>query len=89
MTKKFSPFANEADVVTVGARSIENHEGSITLVGDWTIERSKAGLIAAKALVDTLQRAVEVMNEDARAGALPDELPQPTAFSNSITNPFK
>ena len=88
MTTKFAPFANGTDVITLGERSIENHEGSITLVGDWTIERTKSGLAQAKLLVDTMQRAIDVMSEDAKVGALPDVLPNLTAPSKSITNPF-
>lgn len=87
-TQRFAPFANESDVITLdGDRAIENHEGSISLVGTWNIERTKRGLKTARALLDTLQRAVDVMNEDAAAGNLPDELP-PVSALGSVTNPF-
>lgn len=89
MANKFAPFANESDVLTVGERSIENHDGYIALIGDWTIERTRPGLAAAKALADTLQRAIDVMTEDAKNGSLPDVLTKSTTPSKSITNPFQ
>ena len=90
MANKFAPFANESDVLTIGELSIENHEGYIALIGDWTIERTRPGLAAAKALADTLQRAIDVMTEDAKSGSLPDVLPDSTTKpSESIPNPFQ
>lgn len=86
-TLRFAPFVNESDVITIGDLSIENHEGYITLVGQWDIERTKPGLKAARALLDTLQRAVDIMNEDAAAGKLPDELP-PVVPAGLTANPF-
>jgi hypothetical protein len=85
--QRFAPFANESDVITVGDLSIENHEGNIALVGDWTIERTKLGLAKARVLADVMQRAIEVMNGDVAAGKLPDSLP-PIAVSGSVSNPF-
>lgn len=86
-SSRFAPFANESDVITMGELTIENHEGYIALVGQWNIERTKPGLKAARALLDTMQRAVDVMNEDAAAGRLPDELP-PALATGSTENPF-
>lgn len=88
MSIKFSPFQNDADVITVGDRSIENHAGSIELIGNWSIERTKPGLIAARALLDVMQRAVEVMVADAAVGKLPDSLDAPPA-PNTTANPFR
>ena len=87
-TSRFAPFANESDVITVDEnRSIENHVGYIALVGEWNIERTKPDLKAARALRDLSQRIVEIMEEDAVAGRLPDELP-PLVASGSVDNPF-
>ena len=87
-TPRFAPFANESDVITLdGDLSIENHEGSIALIGTWNIERTKRGLKTARALLDTLQRAVDVMNEDAASGKLPDQLP-PVIAPGTVANPF-
>lgn len=84
---KFSPFANESDVITIGDLTIENHEGSIALVGNTTITRTKQGLSAARAILDVMQRAVTVMSDDAATGKLSDQAP-PDAPISHIKNPF-
>ena len=61
--------------------------GYIALVGEWNIERTKPDLKAARALRDLAQRMVEIMEEDAAAGKLPDELP-PAGPVGSVVNPF-
>lgn len=84
---KFAPFSNESDVITIGELTIENHEGSIALVGNTTITRTKQGLAAARVLLDVMQRAVSVMTDDAAAGKLSDQgsVDEPVGH---IKNPF-
>lgn len=60
--KHFKPYANESDVIRIGALEIENRTDRISLTGDVVLTRDKAGLALAKelkALLDQVVRALE------------------------------
>lgn len=79
---KFTPFANEADVVEVGALSIENRLDRITLSGDVDLTMDRAGLARARILHQMLGDIVATLE----AAALPDALPAPKV--STVDNPF-
>lgn len=79
---KFVPYANEADVVEVGALSIENRLDRITLSGDVDLTLDRVGLAKARILHGLLADIVSKLE----CSALPDALPAPDV--RTIDNPF-
>ena len=85
MTKsaKFEPFANEADVLTIGQLEVENRVDRVTLHGDVELTKDRAGLALAHQLKAVIDATVKALEADK---ALPDvvqvEKPQ------SVKNPF-
>jgi len=59
----FSPFRNESDAVTLGDLKIENREDHIAIYGRLAITRDRAGLAAAKALRDLLDKIVKELED--------------------------
>ncbi|CAN5511962.1 hypothetical protein BH10PSE16_BH10PSE16_34780 [soil metagenome] len=58
----FKPYANESDVIRIGALEIENRTDRISLAGDVVLTRDQAGLALAKelqALIAQVVRALE------------------------------
>ena len=58
----FKPYANESDVIRIGALEIENRTDRISLTGDVVLTRDQAGLALAKelqALMDQVVKALE------------------------------
>ncbi|WP_426145528.1 hypothetical protein [Polaromonas sp. DSR2-3-2] len=58
----FKPYANESDVIRIGALEIENRTDRISLTGDVVLTRDQAGLALAKelqALMDQVVQALE------------------------------
>ncbi len=47
---KFTPYANEADVLQLGRLSIENRLDRVTLCGDLDLTRDQSGLVHARLL---------------------------------------
>lgn len=80
--KKFTPFANEADVLTIGHLQIENRLDRITLSGDVDLTLDQAGLAHAKALQQLLNDIVAQMEGQ----AIPVQLPP--AAVKTVKNPF-
>lgn len=56
---KFAPFRNESDAVTLGDLKIENREDRVAIYGRLAVTRDRAGLEAAKALKDLVDRIVK------------------------------
>ncbi|MET0321849.1 MAG: hypothetical protein ABW069_14120 [Duganella sp.] len=82
-SKKFVPYANEADVLTIGRLSIENRVDRITLSGDVDLTADQAGLADARALLELLGNVVAQL--EARPD-LPAQLPPPAV--ETVANPF-
>ncbi|BBP98040.1 hypothetical protein BSFA1_31690 [Burkholderia sp. SFA1] len=84
----FKPFANDTDVMNIAgdAINIENGVKRLSISGDLTITRDKAGLANALALHKALGAIVEALQGDA---SLPAKLPnEPSAPSGTADNPF-
>ncbi|SAK80817.1 hypothetical protein AWB74_00490 [Caballeronia arvi] len=84
----FKPFANDTDVMNIAgdAINIENGVKRLSVSGDLTITRDKAGLANALALHKALGAIVDALQNDA---SLPAKLPdEPSAPSGTADNPF-
>lgn len=79
----FVPYANEADVLQVGALTIENRLDRITIAGDIDLTADQAGLANARLLHRLLGDIVARLE----AQELPDALPPP--HIGTVENPFK
>lgn len=86
MSKKqaaaFTPFANEADIVTIGELMLENRVDRITISGDVDLTADVPGLAQARRLHALLGEIVAALE----AGPLPEALPPPVV--TTIDNPF-
>lgn len=80
--KNFTPFANEADVVTIGHLQFENRLDRITLSGDVDLTLDQAGLEQARALQAMLDEIVRTLEGQ----TLPAHIP--TAPVKMVKNPF-
>ncbi len=79
---KFIPYANEADVLTIGRLQIENRVDRITISGDVDLTADQAGLADARALHKLLGDVVAKL----AAQDLPAKLPPPAV--KTVANPF-
>jgi len=79
----FNPYANESDVIRIGALEIENRTDRISLTGDVVLTRDQAGLALAKELQALLDQVV---------GALEAGQPLPERVelkpAKEVKNPF-
>ncbi|MCE3608147.1 hypothetical protein LXA47_31765 [Massilia sp. P8910] len=80
--QSFVPYANEADVVSVGKLMIENRLDRITVSGDVDLTADKIGLAHARRLQEVLGEIVAKLE----AMSLPAELPP--AAVGEVDNPF-
>lgn len=78
----FTPFANEADVATIGELMLENRVDRITISGDVDLTADQPGLERARRLHALLGQIVTALE----ARDLPAELPPPEV--KIIDNPF-
>jgi len=83
MSKKFAPYANESDVLTIGGLAIENRLDRITIDGDLDLTMDKQGLEHARALHQLLGAIVDKLEGHK---ALPAALPAPAV--KKVANPF-
>lgn len=83
MSKKFAPYANESDVLTIGGLAIENRLDRITIDGDIDLTMDKKGLEHARALHQLLGAVVAKLEEQKD---LPATLPAPDV--KKVANPF-
>jgi len=81
--KKFIPYANESDVLSIGGLSIENRLDRISISGDIDLAQDKAGL----ALAQQLQKLLGDVVAQLEKAALPDQLPPPV--TTTVANPFE
>lgn len=82
MTKKFVPYANEADVLHIGGLTIENRVDRITIAGDIDLTLDQSGQADARALHKLLGDVLAAMD----AQTLPAKLPPPVV--QNVKNPF-
>ena len=79
----FKPYANEADVLTVGNLTVENRIDRVTLQGDVELTKDRRGLALAKQLQAVLDATVKALEADE---ALPEAAK--VVKSRSVKNPF-
>jgi len=79
---QFIPYANEADVLTIGQLTLENRLDRITIVGDLDLTADQQGLAYALQLQQLLNAIVSSLE----AQNLPPQL-TPVAAS-TVANPF-
>lgn len=79
----FKPYANEADVLTIGRLTIENRLDRITISGDIDLTADQAGLAGARDLHRLLGDVVKHLESQQD---LPKQLPSPTV--ETVDNPF-
>ena len=60
----FKPYANEADVLTVGNLAIENRLDRVTLQGDVELTKDHRGLALARQLKAVLDATVTALEAD-------------------------
>lgn len=80
----FSPFKNESDAVALGNLKLENREDHVAIYGSLAITRDRAGLDAAKALKDLLERIIKELEDE-------HDLPLTVASAEpavKVKNPF-
>ncbi|CUI02710.1 hypothetical protein [Massilia antarctica] len=80
--QSFVPYANEADVVSIGKLMIENRLDRITVSGDVDLTADEVGLAYARRLQEVLGEIVAKLE----AMSLPAELPP--AVVGEVDNPF-
>lgn len=80
--RHFAPFANEAQVLTIGKLMIENRLDRVTLSGDVDLTADQAGLAMARELHALLGNIVRRLE----ARPLPEALPPPRVAT--VDNPF-
>ncbi len=81
-SKKFIPYANESDVLHIGALTVENRVDRITVSGDIDLTLDQAGLASARQLLALLAQVVATLEGQ----DLPERLPPPPV--TIVDNPF-
>jgi len=79
----FKPYANEADVLRIGALEVENRTDRVSLTGDVVLTRDRVGLALAKELQALLGEVVKALEADK---SLPEKVQ--TKPVQSVRNPF-
>jgi hypothetical protein len=79
----FVPYANESDVLQIGALTIENRVDRITVSGDIDLTADAAGLAHARQLQQLLSDVVTALEGQ----SLPQTLP--AAAVKTVVNPFE
>ena len=79
----FTPYANESDVIRIGALEIENRTDRVTLTGDVVLTRDQAGLALAKELQTLINAVVKALKADKQ---LPEKVE--TKPVQVVRNPF-
>ena len=79
----FKPYANEADVLTIGRLTIENRLDRITISGDIDLTADQAGRAHAR---DLSRLRGDVIRPLEAQKALPQQLPP--AVVATVDNPF-
>ena len=62
--RHFKPYANESDVIRIGALEIENRTDRVSLTGDVVLTRDQAGLALAKELHALVGQVVKALQAE-------------------------
>ena len=79
----FKPYANESDVIRIGALELENRTDRVSLTGDVVLTRDQAGLALARELQTLLKQVVQALEAEEK---LPDTVEIKPA--KVVKNPF-
>lgn len=81
--KHFTPFANESEVLEIGALTAENRLDRVSLYGNVDLTHDQAGLIQALALQALIDAVVKALQSDPNLPAVIETVPVPM-----VKNPF-
>ncbi|CDS51403.1 hypothetical protein [Polaromonas sp. CG9_12] len=79
----FKPYANESDVIRIGALEIENRTDRVSLTGDVVLTRDQAGLALAKELHTLLGQVVQALQAEEKLPQIVEVKP-----AQIVKNPF-
>ena len=81
--RHFKPYANESDVIRIGALEIENRTDRVSITGDVVLTRDQTGLALAKELHTLLGQIVKVLEGE-------EKLPETVEVKPAqiVKNPF-
>lgn len=79
----FKPYANESDVIRIGALEIENRTDRVSLTGDVVLSRDQAGLALARELHTLLGQVVKALQAEEKLPATVEIKP-----AQVVKNPF-
>ncbi|MEO8012718.1 hypothetical protein [Polaromonas sp.] len=79
----FKPYANESDVIRIGALEIENRTDRVSLTGDVVLTRDQAGLALARELQALIGQVVQALQAE-------EKLPETVEVKPAqvVKNPF-
>ena len=81
--RHFKPYANESDVIRIGALEIENRSDRVSLTGDVVLTRDQAGLALAKELHTLLGQVVKALQAEEKLAETVEVKP-----AQIVKNPF-
>ena len=79
----FKPYANESEVIRIGALEVENRTDRVSLTGDVVLTRDKAGLALARELLALIDQVVKTLEAEKK---LPDAVE--ILAAKVVKNPF-
>ena len=79
----FKPYANESEVIRIGALEVENRTDRLSLTGDVVLTRDKAGLALARELLALIDQVVKTLEAEKK---LPDAVE--ILAAKVVKNPF-
>ena len=81
--RHFKPYANESDVIRIGALEIENRTDRVAITGDVVLTRDQAGLALARELQALLDEVVKALEAE-------EKLPEKVGIkpAQEVKNPF-
>ena len=79
----FKPYANESDVIRIGALEVENRTDRVSLTGDVVLTRDKAGLALARELLALMDQVVKTLEAEKKLPEVVDLKP-----AQVVKNPF-
>ncbi|WP_029526027.1 hypothetical protein [Polaromonas glacialis] len=80
---RFKPYANESDVIRIGALEIENRTDRISLTGDVVLTRDQAGLALARELQALIGEVVKALEAEEKLPGTVEVKP-----AQVVKNPF-
>lgn len=81
--RHFKPYANESDVIRIGALEIENRTDRVSLTGDVVLTRDQAGLALARELLALMGQVVKALEAEEKLPEAVDLKP-----AQVVKNPF-